>query len=101
MDTRTCGGQAPEDRNGGEGGASLATEAEDLPVSAATARLTQLEPGIELKMNAFVMWAGPMVLAALGVAPSEWTGRDGADLRRTWSRNLCVGGRFNKSLFLL
>jgi hypothetical protein len=30
-----------------------------------------LEPGIELKMNAFMQWAGPMVLAALGMAPSE------------------------------
>lgn len=71
VETRACGGQAPEDRNGGEGGSTLAAETEDMPLTAATAIITQMEPGLELKMNAFVMWAGPIVLAALGVAPNS------------------------------
>ena len=39
--------------------------------SAATVRITQMEAGMELKLAAFVQWAGPMVLAALGISPSE------------------------------
>ena len=42
-------------------------------IALAAEKITKMEPGLELKMNAFIMWAGPMVLAALGVAPSEIT----------------------------
>ena len=38
--------------------------------SAAAMRITQMEAGMELKLDAFVQWAGPMVLAALGISPS-------------------------------
>jgi hypothetical protein len=40
-------------------------------IAQAAEKITKMEPGLELKMNAFIMWAGPLVLAALGVAPSE------------------------------
>lgn len=40
-------------------------------IAVAAEKITKMEPGLELKMNAFVMWAGPMILAALGVAPSK------------------------------
>ena len=40
-------------------------------IAMAAEKITKMEPGLELKMNAFIMWAGPMILAALGVAPSE------------------------------
>ena len=54
------GGAAGGGRGGGGGGRS-----------AAVVRITQMEAGMETKLAAFVQWAGPMVLAALGIAPSE------------------------------
>jgi len=56
------------------GAASPATPAAGSRRSAATVRITQMEAGMELKLAAFVQWAGPMVLAALGIAPSEGEG---------------------------
>ena len=80
--------QAPEDRNAmtdvevtagsitagvyQEATASSSTSSSSAAAgrSAAAMRITQMEAGMELKLAAFVQWAGPMVLAALGISPS-------------------------------
>ena len=54
-----------------QGAVSSAASTAGSRRSAATVRITQMEAGMELKLAAFVQWAGPMVLAALGVAPSK------------------------------
>ncbi|MEW5309464.1 MAG: hypothetical protein WDW38_001352 [Sanguina aurantia] len=36
-------------------------------------RMTRLEAGIETKLSAFLQWAGPMMLTAIGLAPSNKT----------------------------
>lgn len=36
---------------------------------AATARMLQVEAGMEVKLASFMQWAGPVMLAALGMAP--------------------------------
>ena len=52
------------------GSKAQAPPPEVVRATAAMTRITQMEPGMELKLNAFMQWAGPIVLAALGIAPS-------------------------------
>jgi hypothetical protein len=81
--------QAPDDRNAmtemevdqnsvtvSENRVAAATTASASPLpppgrSTAAMRITNMEAGMELKLASFMQWAGPMVLAALGIAPSE------------------------------
>ncbi|GAX75539.1 hypothetical protein CEUSTIGMA_g2982.t1 [Chlamydomonas eustigma] len=79
--------QAPDDRNSmtesevdqssvtvSAKGSAAAAAAAALPApgrSAASMRITNMEAGMELKLASFMRWAGPLVLAALGIAPNS------------------------------
>jgi hypothetical protein len=68
------------------GGSSAATRAGTgaqpvAPAGSAAARMLNMEPGLELRLAAFMCWAGPTMLAALGMAPGNWGPRLGGGLQ--------------------
>ena len=77
MDQRAYPSQVPEDRNtitdeaGGEGAAATARSV--------AARVTHMDASLESKLSGFLQWAGQIMLAALGVSPSEWNSGSGLD----------------------
>lgn len=79
INTREYSSQAPDDRNtsspdnqeviaAGRSGAGTGARSSSARI---VNRMTQLEAGIETKLSAFLQWAGPMMLTAIGLAPSE------------------------------
>mmetsp|Transcript_7254 Transcript_7254/g.15826 ORF Transcript_7254/g.15826 Transcript_7254/m.15826 type:complete len:708 (+) Transcript_7254:280-2403(+) len=83
VDVRLHAAQVPDDRNAmtdAEVSASIAPESRSraasssdaTPASSAPAvtRITERDPNLENKLVAFMQWAGPVILAALGTAPS-------------------------------
>ncbi|GLC72440.1 hypothetical protein PLESTF_001247900 [Pleodorina starrii] len=73
--------QVPEDRNvvfegehtlsaGASGGSSSSASAAATPANRAVMRITAMAPDQESKLLAFMRWAGPVMLAALGMKPT-------------------------------
>ena len=71
--------------------AAPATAADAPKPSVMATHITAMEPGMELKLNAFMQWAGPIMLAALGEAPSEDDWRAGHTREGGGSCRCCKG----------
>ncbi|KAL6760326.1 hypothetical protein V8C86DRAFT_1130830 [Haematococcus lacustris] len=82
---RAYAAQVPDDRNkmseaevfafsmevGASGGAEARSRVQaSSTMGAATSRVMNMSPGMELKLAQFIRWAGPLMLACLGMAPS-------------------------------